>query len=108
MSNIFAKFIFQSFNNVIVTFIFPAALKLANAAPVFKKASRNSRENYRPVSVLPNVSKIYKRLLFDQINAYFEGLFSKYQCVFRKWLSSQYCLKLEKICNSVGRPIKSF
>ena len=37
MSNIFAKFIFQSFNNVTVTSIFLVALKLANTAPVFKK-----------------------------------------------------------------------
>ena len=39
-----------------------------------------------------NVSKTYKRQLFNQIDAYFDGLFSKYQCSFQQELSSQYCL----------------
>ena len=73
---IFVNFIFQSFNNMVVTSIFLAALKLANNTHVFKKASKISKENYRPEGVLPNVSKINERLLFKQINYYFEGLFS--------------------------------
>ena len=39
---------------------FPAALKLAHITPVFKKGFKNSKENFRPVSTLPNVSKIWK------------------------------------------------
>ena len=77
---------------MIVTSVFPAALKLANITPVSKKASENSKENYRFVSILPNVSKIFERLLFRQINDYFECLFSKYQCGFRQGCSAQYCL----------------
>ena len=73
--DIFANFIFQSFNNMIVTSIFPAALKLAKNTPAFKKASENYKENYRPVIVFPNVSKIYERLLFN-----------KYRCGFDKCL----------------------
>ena len=53
---------------MIVASIFPAALKLANITPVFKKASKNSRKNYRPVGILRNVSKIYECLLFNEIN----------------------------------------
>ena len=37
---------------------FPAALKLAHITPVFKKGFKNSKENFRPVSTLPNISKI--------------------------------------------------
>ena len=70
--------IFQSLNKMIVTSDFSAALKLASITSVFKKPSKNSKENYRRVSVLTNVSKIYERLLFRQINYHFEGLFSKY------------------------------
>ena len=77
---------------MIVTSVFPSALILANITPVFKKASKNSKENYSPVSILPNVSKVYEPLLFRRINDYFEGLFSKYQCGFRQRLSAQYCL----------------
>ena len=57
-SDIFADFLHQSFNDAIATSAFPQNLKNANITPVFKKGDSNS-ENYRPVSILPNVSKIY-------------------------------------------------
>ena len=58
--------------------IFPISLKLANITPVYKKGSKNSKENYRPLSILPNISKIYKRCLFKPISNYFENIFSKF------------------------------
>ena len=49
----------------------------------FKRAFKNSKENYRPANIFPNVSKMYERPLFNQINEInFEGLFSKYECGF--------------------------
>ena len=49
------------------------------------------KNNYRPVSILPSVSKIYERI-YDQINDYFHPLFSKLQCGFRKGFNAQHCL----------------
>ena len=49
-------------------FIFPISLKLANIRPVYKKGSQNSKENYRPLSILPNISKINGRCLFKPIS----------------------------------------
>ena len=72
--------------------IFPTSLKLADITNVEKKGSKNSKENYRPVSILPNISKINERWLFKQISKYFENIFSKLQCGFRPGLSAQYCL----------------
>ena len=40
---------------------FPKELKLADATPIFKKDNPNDPKNYRPVSVLPNISKIFER-----------------------------------------------
>ena len=77
-SDIFSNFICQSFNNMIDVCIFPTSLKLANITPVYKKGSKNSKENYRSVSVLPNISKIYERCLFQPISNYFENIFSKF------------------------------
>ena len=41
---------------------------------------------------MPTVSKIYERCLYDKINEYFQPLFSKLQCGFRKGHSAQHCL----------------
>ena len=76
--------------------IFPASLKLANITPVYKKGSKNSKGKYRPVSILPNILKIYERYLFKPISNYFKNIFSKFQCDFRYGLSAQYCLKWKK------------
>ena len=55
--------------------------------PVFKKDSRNDKRNYRPLSILSNISKIYERLLYNQLETYFESILSRYQCGFRKGFS---------------------
>ena len=39
---------------------FPSFLKLQNKIPVFKKGSKNSKHYYRPISILKNISKVYK------------------------------------------------
>ena len=85
--------------------VFPTTLKLANIAPVYKKGSKNSKENYKSVSILPNISKIYERCLFKPMSNYFENIFSKYQCGFRQGLSAQYCLisMIEKWKKSVDK-----
>ena len=79
--DIFSEFIFHNFNNSIFDATFPSELKNADVIPVFKKKDRNNIENYRPVSILPNLSKIYERCLYDQ---YFSHILSKWQCGFRK------------------------
>ena len=44
----------------------------------------NWQKSYRPISILPNLSKIYERYLNKELAEYFETLLSKYQCGFRK------------------------
>ena len=82
---------------------FAAPLKLAHITPAFKKGSKNSKENYRPISILPNISKIYERCMYKQMSDYFGNFFSKFQCGFRQGISVQHCLVamieiLEKVC----------
>ena len=77
-SDIFSNFIYQSFNNMIDVCIFPISLKLGNITPVYKEGPKNSKENYRPVSIWPNISKIYERCLFKPTSNYFENIFSKF------------------------------
>ena len=48
--------------------------------------------NYRPVSILPIVSKVYERCMYDQMHEYFNKILSKQQCGFRDGFSTQHCL----------------
>ena len=50
------------------------------------------KTNYRPVSILTVTSKIYEKILSQQLSAYFENIFDKYLCAFRKGQGCQtYC-----------------
>ena len=55
---------------------FPSELKKADVIPVFKKEDRNNVENDRPVSIIPSLSKIYERCLYDQMYKYFNHILS--------------------------------
>ena len=50
--------------------------------PAFKKASRNLKNNYRPISILSITFKIFEKLTRKQISNYFGNIFSKFQCGF--------------------------
>ena len=104
-ADIFTDFLHSSFNNSIYQSEFPSILKLANVIHVFKKGDRNPKENYRPVSILPNISKIFERCTFRQISSSMDSYLSKQQCGFRKGCSTQYCLlvMLEKWKNGVNK-----
>ena len=91
----FANFPHRVLNKCVQKGKFPSCLKQADITPVFKKASRNSKDNYRPVSILTNVSKIFEKLLFKQMsNDFFDKFLSMYQRDFRKGFSDQHCLVL--------------
>ena len=104
-ADIFADYICGFFNEFIKKSTFPSILKNANITPVFKKEYRGSKENYRPVSILPVISKIFEKLLCKQITIFIDPLLSKYQCGFRKGFSVQHCLlaMLEKWKNAVDK-----
>ena len=63
--------------------------KKTEVRPLYKKDDRKEKSNYRPVSILSNVSKVYERCLCDQIYDFFENKFSSYQCGFRKGFNTQ-------------------
>ena len=57
------------------------------------------------MSILTNISKIYEKLLYDQLSKYFDSLLATNQCGFRKGFSSQYCLlaMLQKFKEEIDR-----
>ena len=89
-SDIFGDFVFSNLNCCINTSSYPSLLKRAALTPVHKKDAKSAKNNYRPVSILSNISKLYERIMFKQMFEYFErSFFSKYQCAFRKGFSAQ-------------------
>jgi hypothetical protein len=56
-------------NNTIKTSIFPTRLKEAQVVPLHKKNDPLDKKNYRPVSILPTISKVYEMVLSDQPQA---------------------------------------
>ena len=58
------------FNLVLQTGIFPDKLKLSKITPVHKEGDKAECGNYRPISVIPAVSKILEKILYDQLNSY--------------------------------------
>ena len=53
---------------------------------------KSDKSNYLPISILPNLSKVYERIMDNQIYPYLSKKFSKYQCNVRKGFSAQQCL----------------
>ena len=60
-------------NQMLSTGIFPDTLKVAKVIPLFKKGDDLLLDNYRPISILPSISKLFERVIFNQINAYFSS-----------------------------------
>ena len=79
-------------NDCLLKGSFPDSLKLANITPVHKKDEPTDKENYRPVSVLPLLSKIFERLIYDQLNEYLDQYLNSLLCGFRKAHSTQHAL----------------
>ena len=73
---------------------FPCVLKQADVVPVHKKKIKTAKANYRPLSILPNVSKIYEKLIYQQLYEHFNSILSPKQCEVRKGYSAQHCLMI--------------
>ena len=68
------------------------------AEVIFKTGERYSKDNYGPITILPNVSEIFEKCIFCQMSHYMDIFLSKHQSGFRKGYNKKYCLfnKLEK------------
>ena len=74
--------------------VVPDALKFARVVPLFKKNDKTEVGNYRTVSILTITSKVFERVVFDQVESYLDQkkLFHKFQSGFRSRFSTDTCL----------------
>ena len=71
---------------------FPITLKNANVRPVHKKDDPTDKTNVRPASVLPLLSKVFERVIYNQLVKYMDTFLNKLLCGFRKTHSTQHAL----------------
>ena len=79
------------FNSMTNSSVFPSCLKVATITPLWKSGEKTDPNNYRPISILSSVSKVFERLLFNRISHFIEttnqlhknqfGFRSKRSCV---------------------------
>ena len=81
-------------NLSLVTGIIPDDLKSARVTPIYKKNSKTEAGNYRPVSILSTISKLFERVVYNQLDQYLQDhkLLYEYQSGFRSAFSTDTCL----------------
>ena len=74
--------------------IFPDCLKVARVVPIYKGDDKQSPTNYRPISVLPIICKIFEIVMFIRLNNYVNdlGYLSRYQYGFRAKSNTNYAI----------------
>ena len=82
------------FNTSLETSQFPDSWKLARVTPIFKEGDKADKSNYRPISVLPVISRLFEKLVANQLyqHMYDNGLFSSEQSGFLRLHSTVTCL----------------
>ena len=72
-------------NQCLMDGCFPKVFKIAKVIPLFKKGDREKIDNYRPISILPTLSKILEKIIFNRFYSFLntKGFISKNQFGFR-------------------------
>ena len=90
MKHIVSKPLAEIWNNECVrNRIYPGRLKLSDITPVFKALESSFKKNYRPISVLPIISKLFEKIMDKQIDEFIDQFLSKFLCGYRKGYNPQ-------------------
>ena len=87
-----APILTKLFNSSIENNVFPDELKRADVIPVHKKSNTTDKENYRPISLLPSISKVFEKIIYNQLEKFMNKKLSKHLCGFRKGYNTQHSL----------------
>ena len=74
--------------------VFPEALKVAQILPIYKKDNEHQISNYRPISLLPILSKIFEKVIFKQLHTFFKdnNVYYNSQYGFRESHSTEHAV----------------
>ena len=91
--------------------VFPSLNKVAIVCPIHKKDDMTKCANYRPISLLSNISKIFERIMYTRLEDFLKAsdILYKFQFGFRKQYSTNHALLsiVEKIRNSLDNNMYS-
>ena len=90
--DVYLPYLTDSINYSLKESTFTEELKHSEVILVYKKLDPLKQENYRPVSHLPHVSKVFEKTIYQQINTYMKDKLSKCLTGFRKSLGTQHLL----------------
>ena len=71
---------------------FPNELKLADITPIFESADSTAKKNYRPISILNSVPKLFEKLIQRKLDQYFSKKLNYHLCGYRKRYATYYAL----------------
>ncbi|KAI5730836.1 hypothetical protein M8J77_000566 [Diaphorina citri] len=86
--NVLSPILATLFNKSLEVGVFPSSWKTAVVVPIFKKGSKFDVSNYRPVALLPVLSKVFEKLVFINLYNYIEKYLSPLQHGFRRKMST--------------------
>ena len=94
LKNLISPVLSELINKSFMTSTFPGLFKQARVTPIFKSGCQKDPNNYRPISVLPVLSKIFEKVACRQLYSYFEyfSLFTKAQFGFREGVSTSHAI----------------
>ena len=92
--NIFARILSNLINKSVAQGVFHDPRKRSKILPVYKNKDKRSVSNYRPISILPVISKVYERVLNRRLYEYFSdnNILSSSQFGFRSGASTEHAL----------------
>ena len=85
--DIVGKYLSAIYNNSKNSSTYPTSLKVADVTPIPKTKEKTSFKQYRPVSLIPIISKLYERNMFDQTSVYIDNFLSPYLFGYRKGIA---------------------
>ncbi|XP_075157992.1 phospholipid-transporting ATPase IF-like [Haematobia irritans] len=100
-------FLTRIFNSIIQNSIYPDKLKIHKIIPIPKSTSSQDIALFRPISMLSNISKIFEKLIYNQISDYLEKnqMMFRRQYGFQKGIGTDTALinVINDICNGLDK-----
>ena len=91
-ATILAPHVTTIFNSMVATSTFPSSLKYAEVSPIYKKDDPLVKKNYRPVSILTSLSKVFENLILNQLHVFTNAILNPGMSAFRSGYGCQHVL----------------